>query len=46
MKHLPLGPLNYEFSRLDIFIQITPRLSIAPNTDFEGGGGLGMRFFF
>jgi hypothetical protein len=38
--------LNYEFSRLDIFIQITPRLSIAPNTDFEGGGGLGMRFFF
>ncbi|MBK8196017.1 MAG: hypothetical protein IPK76_23540 [Lewinellaceae bacterium] len=38
--------LNYEFSRFDIFLQITPRLAILPGTDFEAGGGLGMRFFF
>ena len=37
--------LNYEFSRLDIFIQLTPRLSIMPGTDFDAGGGLGLRFF-
>lgn len=38
--------LNYEFSRFDIFLQVTPRLTILPGTDFDGGGGLGMRFFF
>ncbi|MCB0527124.1 MAG: hypothetical protein H6575_18470 [Lewinellaceae bacterium] len=37
--------LNYEFSRLDLFVQITPRLSIVPETAFDVGGGLGLRFF-
>lgn len=37
--------LNYEFNRLDIFVQLTPRLSIVPGTDMEVGGGLGLRFF-
>lgn len=37
--------LNYEFSRLDVFVQLTPRLSIIPGTDFNIGGGLGLRFF-
>lgn len=38
--------LNYEFPRVDIFLQVTPRLSIVPDTDFEPGAGLGVRFFF
>ena len=37
--------LNYEFSRLDIFVQLTPRLSVMPGTDFDMGGGLGLRFW-
>lgn len=38
--------VNYEFPRVDIFLQLTPRLAIVPDTDFEPGGGLGVRFFF
>jgi hypothetical protein len=37
--------LNYEFSRLDLFLQLTPRLPVLPATDFDMGGGLGLRFF-
>jgi len=37
--------LNYEFSRLDIFAQLTPRLSVVPATDFNMGGGFGLRFW-
>lgn len=38
--------LNYVFGRAEIFGQLTPRLSVIPETDFEFGGGLGLRFFF
>lgn len=38
--------LNMEIDRFDVFLQLTPRLSLTPNTDFDMGGGLGLRFFF
>lgn len=38
--------INYEFTRVDIFLQLTPRLSLVPGTDLDMGGGLGVRFFF
>lgn len=38
--------INYEFDRFDIFLQLTPRLELISETDFDIGGGLGMRFFF
>jgi hypothetical protein len=38
--------INYEFDRFDIFLQLTPRLELVSDTDFDIGGGLGMRFFF
>ena len=38
--------INYEFSRVDIFVQLTPRLEIISETDLDVGGGLGVRFFF
>lgn len=38
--------LNMEIERFDIFLQATPRLSLIPDTDFDMGGGLGLRFFF
>lgn len=36
--------LNYRFPRLDLFLQLTPRLSVLPGTGFDMGGGLGLRF--
>lgn len=38
--------LNVEIDRFDIFLQLTPRLDLIPDTDFDIGGGLGARFFF
>ncbi len=38
--------LNLEIDRFDIFLQLTPRLDLIPDTDFDIGGGLGARFFF
>lgn len=38
--------INYEFPRVDIFLQLTPRLELVSDTDFDIGGGLGVRFFF
>jgi hypothetical protein len=38
--------INYEFDRFDIFVQLTPRLELISETDFDIGGGLGARFFF
>jgi hypothetical protein len=44
---IPVG-LNYIFSGtpLDIFVEIVPILDLAPSTDFDIGGGLGIRFWF
>lgn len=46
--------INYEFSRFDVFLQLTPRLYFVADEDertgamaeFNVGGGLGMRVFF
>jgi hypothetical protein len=38
--------LNVEIDRFDIFLQLTPRLDLVPDTGFDIGGGLGARFFF
>ena len=44
---IPVG-LNYIFSGtpLDIFVEIVPILDLAPSTDFDISGGLGIRFWF
>jgi hypothetical protein len=44
---VPVG-LDYIFSGtpLDIFVEIVAILDLAPSTDFDIGGGLGIRFWF
>ncbi len=44
---IPLG-LNYIVpnSRIDIFAEIAPILDLTPNTDFNGNGGVGIRYYF
>lgn len=44
---IPLG-LNYQFASapIDIFAEIVPILDLIPSTDFDLGGGLGVRFWF
>jgi hypothetical protein len=38
--------LNYGFANnFEVFAQVTPRLSLVPGTDFDVGGGLGLRFY-
>ncbi|MFI5237558.1 MAG: hypothetical protein ACHQLA_06465 [Ignavibacteriales bacterium] len=36
----------FESTPLDIFIEVAPILNLAPSTDFDVGGGLGIRFWF
>ncbi len=38
--------LNFVLHRVELFGQVTPRLALTPGTNFEWGGGLGLRFFF
>ncbi len=44
---VPVG-LNYLFDGipLDIFIEIVPGLAIIPDTKFDMGGGIGVRYWF
>ena len=44
---VPIG-LDYQFTSapIDIFIEIVPILDIIPSTDFDLGGGIGIRFWF
>ena len=35
----------YYTGPIEIFLQITPRLSLVPDTDFDIGGGLGVRYY-
>ena len=44
---IPIG-LNYQFATapIDIFVEIVPILDLVPSTDFDIGGGLGVRFWF
>jgi hypothetical protein len=36
----------FESTPLDIFAEIAPILNVIPSTDFDLGGGLGIRFWF
>jgi len=44
---VPIG-LNYLFdgTPLDVFIEIVPILAIIPDTKFDMGGGIGVRYWF
>jgi hypothetical protein len=44
---VPLG-LNYiiEDAPIDIFVEVVPILDLAPSTDFDGNGALGLRYYF
>jgi hypothetical protein len=44
---IPIG-LDYQFTTapIDIFIELAPILDVIPETDFDLGGGLGVRFWF
>ena len=44
---VPIG-LDYLFSNapVDIFIEIVPILDLAPATEFDLGGGIGVRYWF
>ena len=39
------GGFNYFAERFEVYIQLTPRLNLLPRTDFDLGGGLGLRFY-
>ena len=38
--------LNYLIGQAELFAQVTPRLSLVPDTDGDVGGGAGVRFYF
>jgi hypothetical protein len=44
---VPIG-LDYLFSDapIDIFLEIVPILDLAPATEFDLGGGIGIRYWF
>jgi len=44
---VPLG-LDYMFADapVDIFVELVPILDLAPETDFDFGGGIGARYWF
>jgi hypothetical protein len=44
---IPVGlAYMFESAPLDIFMEVAPILNVIPSTDFDAGGGLGMRFWF
>jgi hypothetical protein len=44
---IPVGlAYMFESTPLDIFMEIAPILNVIPSTDFDVGGGLGVRFWF
>lgn len=38
--------LNFFVEQFEVFLQLTPRLSVIPSTDGEIGGGVGLRYYF
>lgn len=44
---IPIG-LNYIIpdSKLDVFLEAAPILDLAPDTEFSGNGGIGIRYYF
>lgn len=44
---IPVGlAYMFESAPLDIFLEVAPILNVIPSTDFDVGGGLGIRFWF
>ena len=43
---IPIG-LDYQFTSapIDIFLELVPILDLAPSTNFNLGGGIGVRFW-
>lgn len=37
--------INFFVERFEVFLQITPRLNILPDTDGDLGGGVGLRYY-
>ncbi len=44
---IPFG-LNYviQDAPVDVFVEVVPVLNLTPNTDFDGNGALGIRYYF
>lgn len=38
--------VNFFVEQFEVFLQLTPRLSVIPSTDGEIGGGVGLRYYF
>lgn len=38
--------LGFVFNKFELFGQLTPRLSVTPDTEGDFGGGVGVRFYF
>ncbi len=38
--------LNFFVEQFEVFLQITPRLHVIPDTDGDIGGGVGLRYYF
>ena len=38
--------LNFFADRFEVYLQLTPRLSIVPGTESDIGGGVGIRYYF
>lgn len=38
--------VNFFVEQFEVFIQLTPRLSLLPDTDGSFGGGVGLRYYF
>ena len=38
--------LRYWINAFEIYVQLTPRLSVVPDTDGDVGGGIGFRYYF
>lgn len=38
--------VNFFVERFEVFLHLTPRLGIIPDTDGEIGGGIGLRYYF
>lgn len=38
--------LNFFVEQFEVFLQLTPRLHVIPDTDGDIGGGVGLRYYF
>lgn len=38
--------VNFFVEQFEVFLQLTPRLNVIPNTNGQIGGGIGLRYYF